>query len=112
MYGQQNMQLLDALPKHRRTETASMGTVNLLLQTPRKLLPRFQLAICIHLDTISDTPLGAALPVDYFTVRPQAVTNSTGLQATTLLENTLSKNRSTATLSSIATYSTGRQWDA
>jgi hypothetical protein len=44
-----------------------MGTVNLLSKTPWKLLPRFQLAICIHLNTFSDTPLGAALPVDYFT---------------------------------------------
>jgi len=112
MHGQQNMQLLDALPMHRRTERASMGTVNLLLQTPRNLLPRFQLAICIHLDTVSDTPLGSALPVDYFTVRPQAVMNSTDLQATALLENTISKNKSNATLIGITTYSTGRQWDA
>jgi len=35
-----------------------------------------------------------------------------GLQAAALLGNTLSKNRSTATLISITTYNTGRQWDA
>jgi hypothetical protein len=36
----------------------------------------------------------------------------TGLKGTALLENTLSKNKSTATLISITTYSTGSQWDA
>ena len=67
MHGQQNIKHFDAVPTYRLTEIASLGTVNLLLKTPWKLLPRFQLAICIHLDTVSDTPLGAALPVDYFT---------------------------------------------
>jgi len=67
MHGQQNIKPLEALLTHRLTETVSMGTVHLLLKTPWKLLPRFQLPICIHLDTLSDTPLGVALPVDYFT---------------------------------------------
>jgi hypothetical protein len=61
MHGQENIELRAALPTHCLTETTSKGTVNLLLKTPQKLLPRFQLAICIHLDTVSDTPLGAAL---------------------------------------------------
>jgi hypothetical protein len=45
-----------------------MDTVNLLLKTPWKLLPRFQLTIFIHLDTFSDIALGAAAAAaDYFT---------------------------------------------
>jgi hypothetical protein len=108
-----NIKRLEALPTHRLSETASMGTVNLMLKTPRKLLPRFQLAICIHLDTVSDTPFGAALPVDCFTESGHGLWwTCTGLQGTALLRNSLSKNKSTATLVSVTTYSTGRQWKA
>ena len=52
---------------HIVTSSLVVPTAYLLLKTPWKLLPRFQLAICIQLDTVSDTPLGAALPVGYFT---------------------------------------------
>jgi hypothetical protein len=113
MHGQQNIKLLEALPTYRLTETTSMGTVNLLLNTPWKLLPRFQLAICIHLDTVSDTPLGAVLPDDYFTESGHRLWwTCASQQGTALLQNTLSKNKPTATLISITTCSTGRQWDA
>jgi hypothetical protein len=111
MHGQQNIKRVEALPTHRLTETASMATVNLLLK-PMEAPPLFStrhLYSSGHRQWHSTWCCAPSWLFHRVRAGHRLWWTCTGLQGTALLQNSLSKNKSTATLNSMTTYSTGRQ---